>query len=108
MTRSGRLLSLCLTVCAPALTLGGGDEGGGGRHHAMEIHEKMIFDFGEAEQPWSSIDDPVMGGVSRSRMSVRNGIAEFAGVVSLENNGGFASTRSTPAHHDLETITASP
>jgi monofunctional biosynthetic peptidoglycan transglycosylase len=34
-------------------------------------------------------------------MRVENGVAVFKGNVSLENNGGFASTRSTPADHDL-------
>ncbi len=61
----------------------------------------MIVDFQAGAEPWRSIDDVVMGGVSRSTMAIEDGIAVFRGVVSLENNGGFASVRSEPANHDL-------
>jgi monofunctional biosynthetic peptidoglycan transglycosylase len=61
---------------------------------------EMFFDFSTAPA-WSSIDDGVMGGISRSRMAIENGVAVFRGVLSLENNGGFASVRSQPAEHDL-------
>lgn len=60
----------------------------------------MIFDFMNAP-PWSSIDDVVMGGISRSEMVIEDGVAVFRGVLSLENNGGFASVRSRPFDHDL-------
>ena len=66
-----------------------------------QAEQTVIFDFGPEAEPWPSIDDPVMGGRSRSKMSIENGIAVFEGVVSLENNGGFASLRSPPAEHDL-------
>ena len=47
---------------------------------------------------WSAIDDVVMGGVSRSHLRHDPaGHAVFEGVVSLENNGGFASVRCRPA-----------
>ncbi len=62
--------------------------------------EGVIIDFSNASA-WSSIDDVVMGGVSRSEMSVENGVAIFRGILSLENNGGFASVRSRPADYDL-------
>jgi hypothetical protein len=66
--------------------------------------ERTIFDFdrrSDAEQ-WQPINDTVMGGVSDSRMQVTDkGTAVFAGKVSLENNGGFASVRSRPADFDL-------
>lgn len=68
----------------------------------MTIEETMLFDFGPTAEPWPNIDDPVMGGRSRSRMRIADGIAVFEGVVSLENNGGFASLRSRPARHDLQ------
>ena len=43
---------------------------------------------------WATINDGVMGGVSRSRFLVdEEGCARFEGVVSLENQGGFASVR---------------
>lgn len=58
----------------------------------------VIFDFGEVgrnlSQTWGAVDDVVMGGVSRSGLETQeNGNALFTGVVSTDNNGGFASVR---------------
>lgn len=58
----------------------------------------VIFDFGEVgqnlNQTWGAVDDVVMGGVSRSGIeALENGNALFTGVVSTDNNGGFASVR---------------
>jgi hypothetical protein len=58
---------------------------------------RTLFDFSSPETvaEWSAIDDRVMGGISRSRMRHDPaGHAVFEGVVSLEQNGGFASVRS--------------
>ena len=58
-----------------------------------------LFDFQAVESTadWSAIDDAVMGGVSASRLRHDPaGHAVFEGVVSLDNNGGFASVRSRP------------
>ena len=58
-----------------------------------------LFDFSNprAADPWRAIDDRVMGGVSRSRLRHdRAGHAVFEGDVSLAQNGGFASVRSSP------------
>jgi NADH dehydrogenase [ubiquinone] 1 alpha subcomplex assembly factor 1 len=59
-----------------------------------------LFDFADPAEAhaWSSIDDRVMGGISKSRL-LHNpaGHAVFEGNVSLERNGGFASVRSSPA-----------
>jgi hypothetical protein len=52
---------------------------------------------------WRNVDDVVMGGVSRSalrRAAGLPGVASFAGVVSLDNGGGFASVRSDPREWD--------
>ncbi len=44
---------------------------------------------------WLAVDDPAMGGQSRSAMiPADGGTACFAGVVSLSNGGGFCSVRS--------------
>jgi hypothetical protein len=52
------------------------------------------FDTPAAVVPWQAIDDRVMGGVSASHMRHDPaGHGVFAGEVSLENNGGFASVR---------------
>ncbi|GAA0779990.1 MULTISPECIES: CIA30 family protein [Pseudomonadati] len=38
-------------------------------------------------------NDTVMGGLSSSRISINNNAVNFSGLVSLDNNGGFASTQ---------------
>ncbi|MGL5048612.1 MAG: CIA30 family protein [Shewanella sp.] len=57
----------------------------------------MVFvDFSvlDAAKPWYGINDTVMGGLSRSKMTVSPlGYGEFSGHVSLANGGGFASVR---------------
>lgn len=51
---------------------------------------------------WAAIDDAVMGGRSRSAFTeTAEGTAVFRGLVSDENNGGFASVRSRPLGLDL-------
>jgi hypothetical protein len=60
---------------------------------------RTLFDFSDAAvaAAWYAIDDGVMGG--RSQSSLRHdaaGHARFAGAVSLDNGGGFASVRSRP------------
>lgn len=56
-----------------------------------------LFDFSQpsaaVEDVWGAIDDVVMGGVSSSSISTKEGVAVFTGVVSTDNNGGFASVR---------------
>jgi hypothetical protein len=63
-----------------------------------------LFDFQAATNSpaWEVVNDGVMGGVSISLFQIlTNGGAVFSGVVSLENNGGFASVRSQPVRADL-------
>ena len=51
-----------------------------------------LDDAGEVAA-WTTVNDPVMGGMSTSRIAFGNGGLMFSGVISLENNGGFASAR---------------
>jgi NADH dehydrogenase [ubiquinone] 1 alpha subcomplex assembly factor 1 len=60
-----------------------------------------LLDFESGEASWYRRNDGVMGGVSSSRLLVRNGVLTFAGQVRLENNGGFSGIRSNPARYDL-------
>lgn len=63
---------------------------------AAKTETPMITDFTNEQeaQRWCSVDDVVMGGVSRSAFSVTpEGLGVFFGELSLENNGGFASVR---------------
>lgn len=55
-----------------------------------------LVDLGNADAVagWTTVNDPVMGGRSTSRVAFSGGGLEFSGTLSLENNGGFASTRS--------------
>src|SRR5664279_6128413 len=55
-----------------------------------------FFDTPSSTQDWHPIDDGVMGGVSFSQLRFdSNGYAVFKGEVSLQNNGGFASVRTS-------------
>jgi len=56
----------------------------------------LVLDFSRATavEGWGAIDDRVMGGVSQSALAHHpDGYAVFAGAVSLDNGGGFASVR---------------
>ncbi|MDG5486061.1 CIA30 family protein [Mycolicibacterium gadium] len=53
-----------------------------------------LDDAGEVAA-WTTVNDPVMGGMSTSRITFgEDGGLVFSGTISLENNGGFASARS--------------
>ena len=68
-----------------------------------------LFDFSVpcAADAWRAIDDRVMGGISRSRLRHdRAGHAVFEGEVSLAQNGGFASVRSSPGERGQARATA--
>lgn len=56
--------------------------------------------LGMDSEPWWSINDGVMGGLSSGRISRSGEGLVFAGELSLENNGGFASVR-RPVDADL-------
>lgn len=68
-----------------------------------------LFDFATPDlvSMWHPINDGVMGGVSTSRLqSDKDGHAVFSGVVSFENNGGFASVRCQPGNLGMKGVTA--
>ena len=69
---------------------------------------RLMLDFRDAAvaREWTSVDDRVMGGVSASRVVATPEGLEFSGVVSLANNGGFASIRARPREYDLAGTTA--
>jgi len=65
---------------------------------------RVIFEFdgSDSGDGWTSVNDDVMGGISKGGFRINDaGILEFTGVVSLENNGGFASIRSRLGKYDL-------
>ena len=66
--------------------------------------EKLILRFDAAADVdrWTSVNDVVMGGLSRSELVLTSrGTALFRGNVSLENYGGFASVRTSPYPYRL-------
>jgi len=56
----------------------------------------VLVDLDDASEvaTWTTVNDPVMGGMSTSRITFGDGGLVFSGNISLENNGGFASARS--------------
>lgn len=64
----------------------------------------LILDFTTPDSglTWEAIDDRIMGGISLSQPLYTKGVGlRFSGEVSLQNNGGFASIRSSQAQFDL-------
>ncbi len=69
----------------------------------------VLLDFDDDAEAalWKPVDDGVMGGVSRSSLTLTGpGIARFGGDVSLENFGGFASVRTPPRAWETANATA--
>lgn len=69
------------------------------------IANDLVFDFNQQSNisKWLIVDDVVMGGKSFGSFSLnKNGHGEFAGDVSLENNGGFSSVRYLINKEDME------
>ena len=70
----------------------------------QEENEHIVFDFRNAQKrgDWRIVNDDVMGGISRSKIFFNDSSgAIFQGTLSLENNGGFASTRTMPRAYKL-------
>lgn len=68
------------------------------------LSKKMLFDFSDRQAVgnWQAVDDRIMGGCSQSQPAYIDNVGlRFTGVVSLENNGGFASIRSSSGNFDL-------
>ena len=59
------------------------------------VESTVLANFAEPEaiDGWFVQNDTVMGGVSSSSVNWDDGDLVFSGVLSTENNGGFASTR---------------
>jgi hypothetical protein len=69
---------------------------------------RTVLDFHDRTHApaWSAVDDRVMGGVSASQVETTPEGLVFSGVVSLEQNGGFASIRAQPREYGLAGATA--
>lgn len=71
----------------------------------------VLFDFAQPQSVtgWSSVDDSVMGGISKSTTTWADtngsGALLFSGLMTTEQNGGFASTLG-PADQSLGQVAA--
>ncbi len=83
------VLPLLLTICAMT--------------PPQQTDSIVLMDFARPEAgDWFIVNDGVMGGVSSSTMqNTSDGTGVFAGELSLENNGGFASVRTAMEVSDL-------
>jgi len=69
------------------------------------IEDKILFDFTRPDQAevWRITNDDLMGGVSQSELTTNeDSTVTFSGILSLENNGGFASVRTLPWDYGLD------
>jgi len=92
-------LILLLLICMAVWPAGSRQQPG-----EETMKETAIFDFSQTDNSdnWIIINDTVMGGVSDSEFIMEgDSIAVFRGTVSLENNGGFASVRTSQVNYDL-------
>ena len=72
---------------------------------AMTAAARSLAEFDspqDASMDWRIVDDGVMGGLSKGKVSfTKSGTLLFAGTLSLENNGGFSSVRTKTVGFDL-------
>ena len=59
----------------------------------MSVAFMTILNINMDVEPWRSINDGVMGGLSAGGMAQSDEGLKFSGTLSLENNGGFSSVR---------------
>ncbi len=72
-----------------------------------ELRPLATFESDECLEAWTSVNDGVMGGVSKGGFSrSEQGTLIFKGELSLENNGGFSSIRMKPTELNLSGMSA--
>lgn len=73
----------------------------------MSFSSNYKIDFGQTldGQDWMIVNDGVMGGLSESTVTITKNSLLFKGSISLKNNGGFASIRSSNQKFDLSKYT---
>ena len=65
----------------------------------MSVAFMTILNINMDVEPWRSINDGVMGGLSAGGMVQSDAGLKFSGGLSLENNGGFSSVRRLVSHN---------
>lgn len=93
LARNVSRLAMLAMACVAMLTL------------TAQAESKMLFDDFKSEdvkRTWATINDSVMGGVSKGSVTVnKQDMLVFSGDLSLENNGGFSSIRTWPKNMNL-------
>ena len=71
--------------------------------HGLAMAKTVVVSFTDLNEldTWVIINDTVMGGRSAAVMQPHANGVQFSGLLSLENNGGFASIRRIPAALEL-------
>ena len=65
----------------------------------VPVEKNVLVDFGDKQNSsgWNVVNDGVMGGRSVGKVRLTDdGVMNFSGTLSLDNNGGFSSIRSGP------------
>ena len=66
------------------------------------ITSSYLLDFNKADtNNWTVVNDSVMGGLSQSKLDYTETSVIFEGILSLANNGGFASFQGPRGEFDL-------
>ncbi len=71
---------------------------------SAQMPDRILVDFGDPRdrERWQIVNDGVMGGRSRSTLTIQDdSTAVFEGSLSLANYGGFASVRTAPGDYSL-------
>lgn len=95
MRRCG--LSAVVVACSALLVVACGSAGpSANADDTPEGAAVALVDLGDAGKvaAWTTLNDPVMGGMSTSDITFTDAGLVFSGTVSLANNGGFASAQS--------------
>lgn len=88
--------ALLVAACGTSGGSPGADESTNAPHTSAVVSEGTALvglDDAAEVAAWTTVNDPVMGGTSTSKIAFGDGLV-FSGTISLENNGGFASARS--------------
>ena len=62
---------------------------------ASHNSEEWVRFGSDMKEPWRTLNDGVMGGLSEGKVEMHDSSITWRGETRLENNGGFASLRST-------------
>ena len=73
--------------------------------HSSTTLKEIDFGTSKGGQDWKVMNDGVMGGLSSGAASLNENSLTLKGIISLANNGGFASIRSRWGNYDLSDYT---